>query len=287
MKTAVITDTNSGITEDAAKALGVFTVSMPVIIDEETYYEGKSLTEETFFQALKDGHHISTSQPSPGDVMELWDQVLSMGYDEIVYIPMSSALSHSCEAAMAFAQDYDGKVQVVDNHRLSVPMKESVLHAKELSDQGLSAKEIREILDADGTNCNVYVTVTTLEQLKKGGRITPAAAMLGSLLSIHPILTIQSGRVDSFAKARGSIAKCEAKMIEAVKSDLATRFAGQDMTKLHIGAAGAGLSPEEQHAWTSMIQESFPEVSVYYDPLPISLICHCGPGAVGIGVCFH
>ena len=225
MKTAIMTDTNSGITKDAAEKLGIYVIHMPVIIDETTFYENDTITEEEFFCALSGDRRISTSQPSPGDVMDLWDQILSEGYDELVYIPMSSGLSNSCAAATGYAQDYDGKVEVIDNHRISVTMYESVLHAREMSLNGASAKEIKTALEADAYNSSIYITVNTLEYLKKGGRITPAAALIGTMLSIKPVLTIQGEKLDSYAKARGSMKKAEEKMILAIQSDLKKRFA--------------------------------------------------------------
>ena len=287
MKTAIMTDTNSGITKDAAEKLGIYVIHMPVIIDETTFYENDTITEEEFFCALSGDRHISTSQPSPGDVMDLWDQILSEGYDELVYIPMSSGLSNSCAAATGYAQDYDGKVQVIDNHRISVTMYESVLHAREMSLNGASAKEIKTALEADAYNSSIYITVNTLEYLKKGGRITPTAALIGTMLSIKPILTIQGEKLDSYAKARGSMKKAEEKMILAIQSDLEKRFSRQDMTKLHIGAAGAGLTDAQQEEWLSMLRSKFPEADVFYSPLSASISVHTGPGAVGIGISFR
>lgn len=287
MKTAIMTDTNSGITKDAAEKLGIYVIHMPVIIDGTTFYENDTITEEEFFCALSGDRHISTSQPSPGDVMDLWDQILNEGYDELVYIPMSSGLSNSCAAATGYAQDYDGKVQVIDNHRISVTMYESVLHAREMSLNGASAKEIKTALEADAYNSSIYITVNTLEYLKKGGRITPAAALIGTMLSIKPVLTIQGEKLDSYAKARGSMKKAEEKMILAIQSDLKKRFAHQDMTKLHIGAAGAGLTDAQQEEWLSLLRSKFPEADVFYSPLSASISVHTGPGAVGIGISFR
>ena len=287
MKTAIMTDTNSGITKDAAEKLGIYVIHMPVIIDETTFYENDTITEEEFFCALSGDRRISTSQPSPGDVMDLWDHILSEGYDELVYIPMSSGLSNSCAAATGYAQDYDGKVEVIDNHRISVTMYESVLHAREMSLNGASAKEIKTALEADAYNSSIYITVNTLEYLKKGGRITPAAALIGTMLSIKPILTIQGEKLDSYAKARGSMKKAEEKMILAIQSDLKKRFAHQDMTKLHIGAAGAGLTDAQQEEWLSLLRSKFPEADVFYSPLSASISVHTGPGAVGIGISFR
>jgi len=287
MKTAVMTDTNSGITAETADNLGIYVIHMPVIINEETYYEGDTISEEEFFTALTSDKHITTSQPSPGDVMDLWDQILSDGFDELVYIPMSSGLSNSCAAATALSAEYDGKVEVIDNHRISVTMYQSVLQAKEMADNGSSAKEIKEFLEKDAYNSSIYLTVNTLDYLKKGGRITPAAAMLGTILSIKPILTIQGEKLDSYAKSRGPMKKAEERMLEAIQRDIKDRFSNYDMCRLRIGAAGAGLTEDEQHQWVSILQNAFPNSDVFYIPLSASISVHTGPGAVGIGISFR
>ena len=287
MKTAIMTDTNSGITKDIAKELGIYVIPMPVIIDEETYYENDTITEDEFFCALSSDRHITTSQPSPGDVMDLWDQILGEGYDELVYIPMSSGLSNSCAAALGYSQEYDGKVEVIDNHRISVTMYQSVLHARDMALQGASAKEIKTVLEDDAYNSSIYLAVNTLEYLKKGGRITPAAALIGSVLSIKPILTIQGEKLDSYAKTRGSMKKAEEKMLSAIQSDIEKRFASLDQTKLHIGAAGAGLTKEQQEEWMNLLRSKFPAADIFYSPLSASVSVHTGPGAVGIGISFR
>lgn len=216
MKTAVMTDTNSGITKQEADALGIFLMQMPVIIDGETHYEGLDLTHDSFFAALTGNQNVSTSQPSPGDVMDMWDEILNSGYDEIIYIPMSSGLSASCEAAMGLALDYDGKVQVANNHRISVTMRISVMEAKHYADLGASAAKIKELLETNAFNSSIYIAVDTLEFLKRGGRVTAAGAALGSVLNIKPVLTIQGERLDAFAKVRG-MKKAKLRMIEALK----------------------------------------------------------------------
>ena len=287
MRTAIVTDTNSGITKEIAKEWGIYVIHMPIIINDETFYEGDTISEEDFFTALSSDKQISTSQPSPGDVMDLWDQILDAGYDELVYIPMSSGLSNSCAAATGYAQDYEGKVQVVDNHRISVTMYESVLQARDMAREGASAKEIKEFLEEDAYNSSIYLTVNTLEYLKKGGRVTPAAALLGAVLSIKPILTIQGEKLDSYAKSRGSMKKAEEKMIKAIQSDIEKRFADKDMSKVHIGAAGAGLTKEEQDEWVALLKKRFPDYSIFYSPLSASVSVHTGPGAVGIGISFR
>ena len=201
MKTAVMTDTNSGIMKAEADSMGIFLIPMPVIIDDETHYEGIDLTEDSFYGSLTGGQNVSTSQPSPGDLMDLWDDILEQGYDEIIHIPMSSGLSASCSTAISLSDDYDGKVQVADNHRISVTQRESVMHAKKLAEAGKSAKEIKEVLEAEAYNSSIYIAVDTLEFLKKGGRVTAAGAALGSVLNIKPILTIQGGKLAGDAGA--------------------------------------------------------------------------------------
>lgn len=283
MRTAVMTDSNSGITKTEADELGIFLMPMPVIIDGEICFEGENLTQEMFYSSLKAGKDVSTSQPSPGDVLGMWDEILEMGYEELIYIPMSSGLSNSCETAIGLAADYNGKVQVADNHRISVTLRESVLEARELAKEGVSAQEIKEDLEARAYDASIYITVDTLEFLKKGGRVTPAGAALGAVLNIKPVLTIQGERLDAFAKVRG-MKKGKHKMIEALKCELETRFKDADMSKVLIGAAGTGLSKEEEEEWVNELQAAFPRIKVYYNPLSFSIGCHTGPGAVGTGI---
>lgn len=283
MKTAVMTDTNSGISQQDARSMGIFLLPMPVIIDEETRYEGIDLTEEEFYESLKGGKNVSTSQPSPADVMDMWDQILKEGYDEIIHIPMSSGLSASCPTAISLSADYDGKVMVADNHRISVTQKASVLYAKKLADAGLPAKEIKAKLEADAYNSSIYIAVDTLEFLKKGGRVTPAGAALGAVLNIKPLLTIQGEKLDAFAKLRG-MKKCKDRMVEALKNDRETRFKDIPAERLLIGTAGANLTEQEASEWKQMMEDAFPGAYVYYDPLSYSVGCHVGPKAYGTGI---
>lgn len=283
MRVAVLTDTNSGITPEEASALGIFVMPMPIIIDGETFYEGENITEDQFYDALTAGRNITTSQPSPGDLLDKWDALLNE-YEQLVYIPMSSGLSNSCSAASGLAREYEGKVYVVDNHRISVTLRTSVLTAKDLAERGRTAQEIKDELEREAYNSSIYVSVNTLEYLKKGGRITPAAAMIGSVLSIKPVLTIQGEKLDSFTKVRGSMKKCEAKMLEAIRADIKGRFSNVKEEDLKIGTAGAGLTKEQQQEWRAMIAEAFPSAKVFYNPLAASIGCHTGPGAVGIGI---
>lgn len=285
MRTAIITDTNSGLTRAAAAELGVYLLPMPVILDDRIYYEGETITEERFYAALTAGVPASTSQPSPGDVMELWDRALSEGYDQVVYIPMSSGLSQSCQAAIALSGEYGGRVYVADNHRISVTLKESVRRAAALAAEGADGASIKDILEREAYDASIYITVNTLEYLKKGGRITPAAALLGSILNIKPVLTIQGGKLDAFAKARGR-KKCEELMVQALKKDAETRFAGRDSAGMRLCAAGTALTEEEVAQMKEALGEVFPGVPVEYDPLSISIGCHTGPGAMGMAICF-
>ena len=282
MKTAVVTDTNSGITAELGKELGVYVVPMPVMIDGKTYYEGVNLTQEAFFQSLMSGGDITTSQPSPGDVMELWDSVLTEGYDELVYIPMSSGLSNSCASAIILAGDYEGRVQVADNHRISVTQYASILDALKLAKEGKNAFEIKKALEAAAYDASIYIAVDTLEFLKKGGRITPAAAAAGSVLNIKPILTIQGDRLDAFTIVRGT-KRCRAKLIEALKNDFKERLAGEDMSKIRVGTAGSFRNVEDARAWRQEVADAFPGFEVIYGNLGCSIATHTGPEARGIG----
>lgn len=285
MRVAILTDTNSGIAPAEAVELGIFVMPMPIIIDDEIFFEGKNITEEKFYEELTSGKNVSTSMPSPADVMDMWDDILSQGYDELVYIPMSSGLSSSCAAAIGFAEEYDGRVAVADNHRISVTMRPSIMLAKRLAETtDMNAKEIAEYLVKDAYSSSIYVSVNTLEYLKKGGRVTPAAAAIGTVLNIKPVLTIQGEKLDSFAKIRGTMKKCEERMLDEIANDIAKRFPKAAPSELWIGAAGAGFSKEEIAEWTQMVRDRFPEAHVYYDPLSASVGAHVGPGAAGIGV---
>ena len=282
MKIAGMTDSNSGIFSETGKKMGVHVVPMPVIIDGETFYEGIDLTLESFFERLTGESEISTSQPSPGELLDMWDRTLKEGYDEIIYIPMSSGLSNSCETAILLSDDYDGKVQVVDNHRISVTQREAVMEAVRLVAAGTSAKAVKEDLEARAYDSSIYITVDTLEYLKKGGRVTPAGAAIGAVLNIKPVLTIQGERLDAFAKVRG-MRKGKDKMIEALKKDIEERFSEMDRSRIRIGTAGAGLTAAEAEEWCSEVEKAFPWAEVYYNPLSMCIATHTGPGAIGIG----
>ena len=284
MKTAVMTDSNSGIKPEEGKKLGIFSLPMPVIIDGEVYFEGQDITQEKFYDDMIGGKDITSSQPSPGDVLDMWDEILENGYEEVVYIPMSSGLSASCHAATQLAQEYDGKVQVVDNHRISVTMRESVLEAKMMADKGASAFEIKEKLEADAYKSSIYIAVDTLEYLKKGGRVTAAGAAIGAVLNIKPVLTIQGEKLDAFAKVRG-MKKAEIKMLDAIEEDLNERFKNVDRDKIRIGVAGTFLNQEDADEWCEMVKERFSDIGdIWYDPLSFSIGCHVGPNAIGVAI---
>ena len=279
-RVAVLTDSNSGITQIEAKELGVSVIPMPFFINGQMYLEDINLTQEEFYKHLVEDSEISTSMPSPGECIDAWEKLLKE-YDEVVFIPMSSGLSGTCQTATMVAGDYDGKVQVVNNQRISVTMRQSVMDAKALADKGKNAEEIKDILEAHKMDSSIYITLETLKYLKKGGRITPAAAAIGTILKLNPVLQIQGEKLDAFAKCRGKQA-AKKTMISAIKHDLETRFADAAGNKrIHIGAAYTG-NPEEAAVWEKEIREAFPEYDLHMDPLSLSVACHIGHGALAI-----
>lgn len=283
-KIAVVTDSNSGITQAQSKELGLFVLPMPFMIGEQQYFEDITLSQEQFYEKLKDGSNISTSQPSPEAVTNLWDDLLKE-YDEIVHIPMSSGLSGSCQSAIMLAEDYDGKVQVVNNQRISVTQRQASLDAMELARAGKSAKEIKDFLETDKFNSSIYIMLDTLYYLKKGGRITPAAAAIGTLLKIKPVLQIQGEKLDAFAKAR-TTAQGKTIMLNAIKTDIENRFGG-------IKPAPGGVwlqiahtqNQEAAEALKEELLKEYPGYDVHIDPLSLSVACHIGPGALAIAAC--
>ena len=277
-KIAIVTDSNSGITQEMGKSMGIYVIPMPFFIDGELFLEDITLTQEQFYKRLGDNSDISTSQPSPGEVMECWDELLKE-YDEIVHIPMSSGLSSTCHAAQSLSQEYEGKVCVVDNQRISVTQKQSVEDAITLREAGKSAAEIKEILEAEKLQASIYITVDTLKYLKKGGRITPAAAALGTVLNLKPVLQIQGEKLDAFSKVRGWKA-AKRTMLKAIEKDLEERFSEvrEDMV---LGMAYT-CSKEEAQEWKQEIAEKFPEYEIVEGPLSLSVACHIGPGAMAV-----
>lgn len=279
-KIAIVTDSNSGITQDEGRSLGVFVLPMPFYINEVMYLEGITLSQEEFYERLQKDETISTSQPSPGEVCGMWDNLLKE-YDEIVHIPMSSGLSASCETAMGLARDYEGKVQVVDNQRISVTQRQSVLDAIALAESGKNASEIRETLEAEKLESSIYITLETLKYLKKGGRITPAAAAIGTVLNLKPVLQIQGDKLDAYSKVRG---KKQAKrvMLKAMKEDMNTRFAEYvKKGEMCLQMAYTG-NREEAEEFKKEVQEMFPELEIHMDPLSLSVACHIGHGALAV-----
>ena len=281
-KIAIVTDSNSGITQNEAKERGIFVLPMPFTIDGKEYFEDIDLTQQEFYKKLNDNADIFTSQPSPESVMGFWDEILKE-YDEIVHIPMSSGLSGSCQTAMMLADDYDGRVQVVNNQRISITQLQSCVDAQMLVAAGKSAAEIKQILEEDKFNSSIYIMLDTLYYLKKGGRITPAAAALGTLLRLKPVLQIQGEKLDAFAKARTS-AQGKSIMINAIKNDIETRFGGLDKMNVKIMFAYT----ENRAAIDEFVEEikrAIPgcEVEFVY-PLSLSVACHIGPGAIAVAV---
>lgn len=277
-KVAIVTDSNSGITQELGKELGIFVIPMPFFIDGQLYLEDITLTQEQFYEKLGADSDISTSQPSPGDVMDLWDKVLDE-YDELVCIPMSSGLSSTCDTARSLSMDYDGKVEVVDNQRISVTQAQSVFDAMKLRDEGKSAAEIREILEAEKHQASIYITVDTLKYLKKGGRITPAAAAIGTVLNLKPVLQIQGEKLDAFSKVRGWKA-AKKTMLNAIEKDLNERFA--DVKDQMLLGMAYTCSTEDAQEWKQEIMDRFPGYELIEAPLSLSVACHIGSGAMAV-----
>ena len=281
MKIAVVTDSNSGITQAQAKEMGITVLPMPFMIDGETYYEDITLTREQFYQRLKDNADIATSQPTPDSILKMWDKLLKE-YDQIIHIPMSSGLSGSCSTAMMLAgeDEYEGKVFVVDNRRISVTQYQSVKDAQMLAAMGMDGTQIKKRLEKTAADSVIFITVDTLKYLKKGGRITPAAAALGTLLRLKPVLTIQGEKLDAFAKAR-TMKQARSMMITAITRDLENRFDDMTGEKTYIDVAHTD-NDEMAQELAAELRELFPETEVRVEPLSLSVACHIGPGALAI-----
>ena len=286
---AIMTDSNCGIMPEQGEKLGIHVLPMPVIIDGQTYYEGIDISLEEFHQKQISGADITTSQPSPGDVTAMWDDLLKT-HDEIVFIPMSSGLSNTCQTASMLSADdsYAGKVFVVDNHRISVTQAQSVFDAQVLAGEEKTGREIREILEREALDASIYIAVDTLEYLKKGGRITAAAAAIGTVLKLKPVLTIQGDKLDSFAKTRGMKAAFKT-MLDVLKKDIDSRFPHlKEQGLLKVGIANTVMDPEKLEHFKKEMEENFPDMELFYLPLTMSIGTHTGPGALGIGtVRFH
>ena len=281
MKIAVVTDSNSGITQAQAKEMGITVLPMPFMIDGETYYEDITLTQEQFYQRLKDNSDISTSQPTPDYIMKLWDELLKE-YDQIVHIPMSAGLSGSCATAMMLAgeDEYEGNVFVVDNHRISVTQYQSVKDAMMLADMGMDGAQIKKRLEETAADSVIFVTVDTLKYLKKGGRITPAAAALGTLLRIKPVLIILGEKLDSFAKAR-TMKQAKTLMMNAIQKELDERLHDSECKDCHLAIAHSD-NEEAALEFKKEVEERFPDADIYLAPLSLSIACHIGPGSLAL-----
>lgn len=279
-KIAIITDSNSGINQALADELGIFVIPMPFMIDEVEYFEGVSLSVEEFYQMLKDERTISTSQPSPEAVLNLWEKLLVEGYDEIVQIPMSSGLSSTCQTAIMLAEDFEGKVQVVNNQRISVTLMQSVFDAVALAKAGKSAMEIKELLETEKLEASIYITVDTLTYLKRGGRVTPAVAALGTLLKIKPVLQIQGDKLDTFAKAR-TMKQAKAMMTEAMQKDLAERFHNNEHRNMCLYVVHSD-SLDAAKEYKAELETVFPDIDIEIAQLSLSVACHIGPGALAL-----
>ena len=279
-KGAIVTDSNSGITQEQAKKLGISVLPMPFYINGRLHYEDIDLTQEQFYKALGEDAEISTSQPAPGDVTDLWDKLLEE-YDEVVHIPMSSGLSSSCQTAIMLSDDYDGRVQVVNNQRISVTQRQSVLDAMAMADKGYDARQIKEKLETTKFESSIYITLATLYYLKKGGRITPAAAALGTLLKLKPVLQIQGEKLDAFSKCR-TMKQAKQTMINAVQDDCRKRFGSSEKGEnMHIEIAYSG-EPDDGKLFYDEVKALYPDHDIVMNPLSLSVSCHIGPGAVAL-----
>ena len=282
---AIMTDSNCGIMPEEGRKLGIHVIPMPVIIDGRTYFEGVDITAEDFYKKQAAGAEITTSQPSPGDVTAMWDRLLK-DYDQVIFIPMSSGLSNTCQTAVMLSDDdaYRGKVYVVDNHRISVPQLQSVYDAGALAEEGKTAAEIKEILEKEALDASIYIAVDTLKYLKKGGRITPAAAAVGTVLRLKPVLTIQGGKLDSHAKTRGMKSAFRI-MLQAVKDDISSRFSHlKKQGVLKVGIANTPMDEGALATFRTEMQKNFPDMELVYSPLTMSIGTHIGTGGLGIGV---
>lgn len=276
---AVVTDSNSGITQAEAKKLGIYVLPMPFMINEETFYEDITLTQEEFYNRLSEGASVITSQPTPDSIMGLWDDLLKE-YEEIVHIPMSSGLSGSCQSAIMLSKEYDNRVQVVNNQRISVTQRQATLDALTLLERGMNAEQIKDFLEADRFNSSIYIMLDTLYYLKKGGRITPAAAALGTILKLKPVLQIQGEKLDAFAKAR-TVSQGKSIMTNAIKNDMENRFGGVNKETIWLQIAYT-YDKEAALKYKEEVQEIFPGFDIHMDPLSLSVACHIGPGALAL-----
>ena len=285
-KVAILTDSNSGITQKEGKELGINVIPMPFTIDGEEYLEDINLTQEQFYAKLVEGANVSTSQPSIGLVTSVWDDLLK-NHESVVYIPMSSGLSKSCESAIAAAKaNYEGKVFVVDNQRISVTQRQSVLDAMELKNRGWDGKQIHDLLEEVKFQSTIYIMVDTLKYLKKGGRITPAAAAVGGILKIKPILTIQGFKLDKFRMLNRTLENAKRIMLQQCIEDINTRLKDIDgrNDNVNLEVAYSGVDKTQAMEFVEMIKKEFPGYEVVCQPLSLSVSCHIGTGALAMAV---
>ncbi len=283
IQTAICTDTNSGISVKEGEELGIYVLPMPVIVDGKEYTEGVDLSHEALFEALMNGLPAMTSQPSPTDVRALWDKALADGAEQVVYIPMSSKLSGSCEAAMALAEDYGGKVLVVDNHRISVTLRSSVKDALYLSRLGKTAEEIKAILERNAFDASIYICVNTLKYLKRSNRVTAAGASLATAMNLHPVLNIRGGKLDAQCVVRGD-KHTQKTLIKLMETDLEKRFRFIPRNQMRMYTAGTFVNQEDAEEWTAKVRKAFKDDSIQYYPLSCSITCHVGENAVAIAM---
>lgn len=283
MSVAILTDTNSGIFEEEGQKAGISVIPMPVIVDGKSYLENQTIDHSQLYAAMRRDCDISTSQPAPQTYIEMWDKLLGEGYDEVVYIPMSSGLSTTCLTAQQFAKDYGGRVIVVDNHRISLTLRESVYDAKALADGGKSGQEIKERLEQNAYNACIYIAVNSMKYLVKNGRAGRSAATIATALNIKPVLSISGEKLDAFKKVRG-MKKAVEVMIESVANDLKTRFSDIPRQRVVVGSAGTLERQEEVDECVNALKAAFPGYQVYYNPLSCSIACHVGIGAIGMGI---
>ena len=281
-KIAIVTDSNSGISQEKAKEMGIYVLPMPFLINGKEYLDGVNLFPREFYEYLEKDADVSTSQPSPESVMGLWDQLLKE-YDQIVHIPMSSGLSGSCQSARMLAEEYEGRVQVVNNQRISVTQRQSALDALALIESGMDAAAVKDALEADKFNSSIYIMLDTLYYLKKGGRITPAAAALGTILRLKPVLQIQGEKLDAFAKAR-TVSQGKTIMMNAIRADMEKRFGGAAADNIWLQIAYT-YDREAAEQFKAQVLEAFPGFDVHMDPLSLSIACHIGPGALALACC--
>lgn len=282
-KVIIMADSNCGVTPREAAEWGVEVLAMPILVNGTEYQENIDLTREQFFAELKNGAEVSTSQPAPGTLMDRWGALLE-DYDEVVYIPMSSGLSNSCQSATLFANDFGGRVHVVDNHRISVTQKQSVFRAKKLADEGKTGAEIKEILEKEAFDAHIYIALDDLNALKKGGRLTPAVAAIGTLLQLKPVLKIEGYKLDVASKTRG-MKLARRTMIKLIQENMnGDMKALVESGRAQLYMAYSDVPQDVLDSWTAEINEAFPDFDLYVDPLTLCICCHTGAGAIGIGI---